>query len=58
MKQPKKHKTPKDKNIYDISGFENYTNTHNEREDAGTIPTPKFLQKENTTILNKMEKVL
>jgi hypothetical protein len=35
MKQSKIHKTPKDKNIYDINGFENYTEHHNERQDAG-----------------------
>jgi hypothetical protein len=57
MKQPKIHKAKKDRNIYDISGFENYTNHHNERQDAGTTPIPKFLQKENAVIINKREEI-
>jgi hypothetical protein len=55
MKQVKKHKQPKDKNIYDINGFDNYTEHHNERQDAGTIPVPKFLQNNITIIKNEME---
>jgi hypothetical protein len=58
MKQSKIHKTPKDKNIYDISGFSNYNNTHNERKDAGTIPIPTFLQQETKTIINYKENLL
>jgi hypothetical protein len=58
MKQSKIHKKPKDKNIYEISGFDNYTNHHNEREDAGTTPIPRFLQQETITIIKKREKSL
>jgi hypothetical protein len=59
MKQSKIHKTPKEAgNIYDINGFTNYTNHHNEREDAGTIPVPKFLQKETKIITNYKENLL
>jgi hypothetical protein len=58
MKQPRIKKTPKDRNIYNINGFSNYTEHHNERKDAGTTPLPTFLQKETTTILNDKEKAV
>jgi hypothetical protein len=46
MKQSKIHKIPKDRNIYDISGFENYTEHHNERQDAGKTLRELKLEKE------------
>jgi hypothetical protein len=53
MKQLKIHKKPKDRNIYDINGFSNYTEHHNERKDAGTTPLPTFLQREIQPIPNE-----
>jgi hypothetical protein len=55
MKNIKKHKKQNDKNIYDISGFDNYTEHHNKHKDAGTVPIPTFLQKNIDIIENKME---
>jgi hypothetical protein len=58
MKQSKIHKKPTDKNIYDARGFENYTNHHNERKDAGTKPLPSFLKEKEIILINQKEGIL